>query len=65
MLTHKKAADTSKTLSLSQRREYMKLPLAERRKRLVAQAKRMIAHYEDAAQQSERLSWQGGDIAEP
>jgi hypothetical protein len=52
-------------LSLEQRRAYMALPLAERRQRLAAQAARMVAHYEQESEQTERLAWQGGDIVEP
>jgi hypothetical protein len=42
----------------------MQLPLEERRKRRAAQANRMIEHYEQESEQTERLAWQGGDIVE-
>lgn len=52
-------------LTLAQRRAYMALPLKERRKRLAAQAERMVEHYEQEPQRAEREAWQGGDIVEP
>ncbi len=55
---------SGQAISLSQRRAYMKLPLEERRRQLAAQADQMMEHYEQAAEQSEREVWQGGDIVE-
>ncbi len=52
-------------LSLAQRRAYMRLPLAERRKRLAEQAEWMAEHYEQEPERIEREAWQGGDIVEP
>lgn len=49
--------EINQELSLAQRRAYMALPLAERRKRLAAQAEQMAAHYEHASEQIERLIW--------
>ena len=51
--------------SLAQRRAYMSLPLAERRKQLAEQAERMAEHYEQESERIEREIWQGGDIVEP
>ena len=51
--------------TLAQRRAFMKLPLAERRKQLAAQADRMAKHYESEPERTEREEWQGGDIVEP
>lgn len=65
MITQKNTAEAIQILSLAQRREYMQLPLAERRRRLAAQADLMIEHYEQDSEQTERLAWQGGDIVEP
>jgi acyl-CoA reductase-like NAD-dependent aldehyde dehydrogenase len=52
-------------ISLSQRRAYLKLPPEERRRHLAAQADRMVEHYEQVAERTEREAWQGGDIVEP
>lgn len=61
---YQEGAGANHELSLVQRRAYTQLPLEERRKRLVAQADRMIEHYEQESEQTERLAWQGGDIVE-
>lgn len=65
MTTHEQTALPGHGLSLAERRAHMMLPLAERRQRLVAQAARLVAHYEQEAEQAERIAWQGGDIVEP
>ena len=65
MKTREQAAAAGPDLSLAQRRAYLTLPLAERRQRLAAQAARMVAHYEQASEQAERLSWQERDVVEP
>ena len=64
MSTQKNTVEVDQGLSLAQRRAYMQLPLEERRKRLAAQADRMVEHYEQEPEQTERLAWQGGDIVE-
>lgn len=46
-------------LSLSDRRAFMQLPLAERRRILAKQAEAMVEHYE---QETEWREFQGGDI---
>jgi hypothetical protein len=61
----KKAAKADQELTLALRRAYMQLPLEERRKRLAAQADQMVEHYEQELEGTERIAWQGGDIAEP
>ena len=58
-------ARAEQALTLTQRRAYMTLPLEERRKRLAAQAERMVEHYEQKPERTEREAWQGGDIVEP
>jgi len=58
-------AEAEQALTLAQRRVYMTLPLKERRKRLAAQAERMVEHYEQEPDRTEREAWQGGDIVEP
>jgi len=63
MQTQKTEADQA--LSLAQRRAYMKLPLEERLTCLAAQADRMVEHYEQEPERTEREAWQGGDIVEP
>lgn len=65
MTTHKQTAGSGQGLSLAERRAFLTLPLAERRRRLLEQAARLAAHYEQRAEQTERLAWQGGDIVEP
>jgi hypothetical protein len=65
MMLPKKMANVAQELSLAQRRAYMQLPLAERRKRLAVQADQMAAHYEQELEHTERIAWQGGDIVEP
>ncbi len=57
--------EVDQILSLAQRRAYIKLPLEERRKRIEAQAGRMVEHYEQDQGRTEREAWQGGDIVEP
>ena len=64
MITRENIAEVDRGLSLAQRCAYMQLPLEERRKRRAAQANRMIEHYEQESEQTERLAWQGGDIVE-
>ena len=58
-------AEAEQALTLAQRRAYMTLPLEERRKRLAAQAERMVEHYEQEPERTEREAWQGSDIVEP
>ena len=57
--------EVGQVLTLAQRRDYMQLPLEERRRRLEAQADRVADHYEQALQRKEREACQGGDIVEP
>jgi hypothetical protein len=65
MITQENIAEVDQRLSLAQRRAYMQLPLEERRKHLAAQADRMIEHYEQEPEQTERLAWQGARVAPP
>lgn len=62
--TKKVKADVDQGLSLAHRRAYMKLPLAERRKRLAEQAEQVAEHYDQESERIEREAWQGGDIVE-
>ena len=65
MAVQTQTARVNQGLSLAQRRAYMKLPLAERRRRLAEQAERIAEHYEQEREGIERKTWQGGDIVEP
>jgi hypothetical protein len=65
MMTRKDLPEADKGFSLAQRRAFMRLPLEERRTRLAAQASRMIEHYAQGPEQTERRAWQAGDIVEP
>ncbi len=64
MITKEPLAETDRGLTLAERRAYLKLPLAERRRQLAEQAELMVKHYESQSETSERELWQGGDIAE-
>jgi hypothetical protein len=64
MITKEPPAETGRGLTLAQRRAYMKLPLAERRRQLAEQAELMVEHYESQPETEERELWQGGDIVE-
>ena len=64
MTINEQTAAAGHGLSLAQCRAHLNLPLAERRRRLVAQAAQMVAHNEQGTEQAERLAWQGGDIVE-
>jgi hypothetical protein len=59
-----KITQSNHSLTLEQRRAFMKLPLEERRRRMAEQAARMIDHYESHAEAIERQAWQGGDVIE-
>lgn len=64
MAVRTQTAKVNQGLSLAQRRAYMKLPLAERRRRLAKQAERMAEHYEQDLERIERETWQGGEERE-
>ena len=50
--------------SLLRHREFLKLPIEERRRILAEQAEQMVEHYEEESARLERELWQGGDIVE-
>jgi hypothetical protein len=52
---------TEQPLTLEERRAFLRLPLAERRRILAEQAERLEAHYEE---DTEWREFQGGDIVE-
>jgi hypothetical protein len=64
MAKHRRRAQGDQVLTLAQRRAFIRLSLKERRKMLAAQAERMVTHYEQESERSEREAWQGGDIGE-
>lgn len=51
-------------LTLNDRRQFLQLPLEERRRRLAEQAERIAESYEQESAEQERLDWQAGDILE-
>ena len=64
MVKRARIVEKDSALTLAQRRTFMTLSLKERRKILLAQAERMVAHYEQESERDERAGWQGGDIVE-
>jgi hypothetical protein len=65
MVKHAHKSEAKKALTLKQRRAFMRLSLRERHSMLAAQAARMVTHYEQESERSERETWQRGDIGEP
>jgi len=63
MISREKLASEA-PMSLEDRRAFLQLPLAERRRRLAQQAEETLALYEQESAQQERIEWQGGDIIE-
>ncbi len=55
---------TEKTLTLKERREFLNLPIKERRRILTEQADKLAKSYESDSATKERETWQGGDIFE-
>lgn len=56
--------DTQRPYSLEERRQFLKLPLEERRRQLAEQAQHAAAWYQQQAATTERVEWQGGEIVE-
>ncbi|MBI2431774.1 MAG: hypothetical protein HYV26_02765 [Candidatus Hydrogenedentes bacterium] len=65
MITPEDAQQTADDLSLEQRRQFLRLPLQERRRILAVQAALLKDHYCGPSEEQERQWWQGGDIAGP
>ena len=63
-MAHTSTTDTSKLMTLEERRAFLKLPLAERRRLMAQQAEKMAEFYKSAQEAAERQAWQGGDIVE-
>jgi hypothetical protein len=64
MLKQNDLVSSEEPITLEQRRAFLKLPLAERRKILSRQAEDAATHYESNQSVQEREGWQGGDIVE-
>ena len=64
MIQRKKTQLPQKQFTLDDRREFLKLPLEERCRRLTEQADQAAIDYESESATQERLAWQGGDIVE-
>jgi hypothetical protein len=64
MISQEESSAAIQSLSLVQRRAFMKLPIEERRRILAEQAAQMAEHYAPPEVQEERESWQGGDLVE-
>jgi len=64
MLKQNDISSPEDAITLEQRRAFLKLTLAERRRILSQQAKDAVRHYESEESMTEREAWQGGDIVE-
>ena len=64
MLKQNDLVSSEERMTLEQRRAFLKLPVAERRRILSQQAENAASHYESEQSVREREAWQGGDIAE-
>lgn len=64
MISQENTVETEIPTSLTEIREFLKLPIEERHRILAQQAEQMVEHYEDEALRRERELWQGGDIVE-
>jgi hypothetical protein len=64
MLKQKDLVNSEEPITLQQRRAFLRLPLAERRRVFSRQAEKAATHYEFEQNVQERETWQGGDIVE-
>jgi len=64
MLKETDLLNSDETVTLEQRRAFLKLPLEERRRILSQQAEASATQYEFEQNDPERDTWQGGDIVE-
>jgi hypothetical protein len=64
MLKQNDLISPDETITLDQKRAFLKLPLSERRRILAEQAQKAAIHYELEESSRERETWQGGDIVE-
>lgn len=51
-------------LTLDERREFMKLPLEQRRRQMAEQAEAVAAYYESQPELTRREDWQGEDFVD-
>ncbi len=63
-MPERQTTDAERSLTLEQRREFMRLPLDERRRLMAEQAERMVKHYTSQRETAVRQQWQGGEIVE-
>ncbi|HEV7796800.1 MAG TPA: hypothetical protein VGO73_01495 [Pyrinomonadaceae bacterium] len=64
MLKQNDMISSEETITLEQKRAFLKLPMAERRRILCKQAEGAAGHYESEQSIREREAWQGDDIVE-
>lgn len=64
MLKEKDLVSAEDVMTLEQRRAFLKLPLAERRRILSQQAQGAADHHESDQSVQEREAWQGGDVVD-
>ena len=64
MLKQNDVVRSEESMTLEQKRAFLKLPLAERRRILSQQAEAAAQHYESEQSALEREAWQGGDVVE-
>ena len=64
MISQEEKINPAQSLTLEERRSFLRLPIEERRRRLAEQAELAAAHYELSTAQEERAEWQGGDVIE-
>jgi len=64
MITQEGTVNTERSMSGAEIREFLKLPIEERRRILAEQAEQMVEHYDEESSSRERELWQGGDIVE-
>ena len=64
MIAQEETVEAETPKSLTEIREFLKLPIEERRRILADQAEQMVEHYEEESARREREIWQGGDIVE-
>lgn len=64
MITEEDTLKKTATLTREERRAFMELPMAERRRILALQAEQMTGLYQVEPEMTDREQWQGGDIVE-
>jgi hypothetical protein len=57
-------AHTDNSLTVEQRRAFLKMPLDDRRRLMSEQAERLVHHYDATDESDLREEWQGGDIVD-